>query len=80
MQDEPMNGEQIEEALEERVEWINAIAELAVDGNWQSVQRAVDDLDDKHVRDMVYVLLLARGGDLKTFREFAEKAEAAPLN
>jgi hypothetical protein len=80
MQEEPMDGKQMEEALEERVEWIDAIAELAVDGRWKSVQKAVDDLDDEHVRDMVYVLLLARGGDLKAFRDFAEKAEAAPLN
>ncbi len=60
----------LEEALAERVEWINRATELAANDNWQAVQKAVDELDDgEHLRSLIYVLVLARGSDLRRARD-----------
>jgi len=59
----------LEAALAERVDWINRVTELAADDDWQAVQRAVDELDDETMRSLIYVLVLARGSDLRRARD-----------
>jgi hypothetical protein len=59
----------LERALAERVDWINRVTQLAADDNWQAVQRAIDELDHEHLRSMIYVLVLARGSDLRRARD-----------
>ena len=59
----------LEAALAERVDWINLVTQLAADDNWQAVESAVDELDDEHLRSLIYVLVLARGSDLRRARD-----------
>jgi hypothetical protein len=58
-----------EEVLAERVNWINRATELAANDNWHAVHEALCELDDEHLRSMIYVLVLARGHDLRRARD-----------
>jgi hypothetical protein len=55
----------LEEVLAEPVNWINRVTELAANENWHGVHKALGELDDEHLRSMIYVLVLARGNDLR---------------
>ena len=70
----------VEVALEERVEWINGVTELAAEDDWQGVQTAIDQLDDEHLRSVVYVLIMARSGDAQRLHDLVANWNSAPLN
>ncbi len=80
MSDENNIDREVTEALDERLTWINTVTDLVAADNWQSVTKAIDELDDEHLRSMIYVLILARGNDLNKMRDLASKADAAPMN
>jgi hypothetical protein len=44
------------------------------------VQKAINDLDDGQLRGMLYVVLLARGGDARKMKELIGNMNSAPLN
>lgn len=71
---------EVKAALDERIEWINGVTEFATAGDWQSVQKAIDQLDDEHLRSVIYVLILARGGDTQRLRDLVANWNTAPLN
>ncbi len=71
---------QIKAALDQRIEWIDQVTDLARAENFSAVQRATSDLDDEHLRSLIYVLVLARGGDAKTLRWLVDNWSTAPLN
>jgi hypothetical protein len=64
------NERRSEGALEERIAWIVETTRLLAAGDCQAVQRAIDELDDEHLRSMIYVLLLARASDAEQVREW----------
>ncbi len=70
----------LKQVLASYCDWIEQVTELAADDNWQAVHRAVNDLEDGQLRGMIYVLLLARGGDLRQMRQLAANWDPAPLN
>ncbi len=70
----------VKKALDERVEWINRVTDLVVDEKLKAVAEAIAEIPDEHLRSMIYVLMLARGGDARTMRELATNWNAAPLN
>ena len=63
-------------ALDERIAWINRVTELVFDDDWP----AINELDDQHLRGMIYVLVMARGGDAQRMRGLVQCWDAAPQN
>jgi hypothetical protein len=64
----------LEQTLDEHIDWINHVTELAAADNWPAVTKAINDLEDRQLRGMLYVLILARGGDLSRLRAMAWQA------
>jgi hypothetical protein len=71
---------EIKRALDERIEWIEQVTGLARAENWPGVQAAINDLDPAHLRSMIYVLVLARGGDAKKLRWLVDHWSTAAMN
>jgi hypothetical protein len=70
----------IKEALDEHVDWVEQVTELAANDNWKAVQASISGLEDEQLRGMVYVLVLARGADLRETRKLAANWNTAPFN
>lgn len=67
----------LKETLDEHVEWVDEMTEFAAAGNWQAAQKAIGELRDEQLPGMIFVLVLARGGDLAKLRTLAlQRAEA----
>lgn len=75
-----MNSDEIKEALDEHIAWINQVTELAAADNWPAVQKAINDLEADQLPGMVYVLMLARGGHSRTMQDVIANWNAASLN
>jgi hypothetical protein len=80
MNDQNNIDPEIEAALDGHVKWMNDATELATAGDWQALQTEIERLDEQQVRALLYIALLARGGDLNRLREIVAKPDAAPMN
>jgi hypothetical protein len=70
----------IKEALDNRIDWINRVTDLVVSERIEAVTKAIDEIPDEHLRSVIYVLLLARGGDAQKMHELRENWRSAPPN
>jgi hypothetical protein len=70
----------VTEELEDRIKWINDVTELAAAENWWAVTQAIDEIDLEQLRLLIYILILARVGDMRKLRTLDARAERAPLN
>ena len=57
-----MNDEQ-RSAFDERIHWINHVTDLARDGNLPAAWQAIEEVDDEHLRSMIFVLIVGCAGD-----------------
>jgi hypothetical protein len=69
-----------QEGLEDRIEWIKDVTELAAAENWRAVRKAIDDIDLEHLRLSIHILILARAGDLRKLQPLGARAERGLLN
>jgi hypothetical protein len=54
---------QVREALDERIDWINQVTDLCRKRGPEGIQKPIADIDDEHLRSMIFVLILGRAGD-----------------
>ena len=70
----------IKETLDEHIEWINAVTELATADKREAVQKAVNDVRPEQMPGMIYTLILQRGNDAKWIQDRIANWKAAPSN
>jgi hypothetical protein len=61
---------QIRKPLDDRMEWINHVTELAQRRDHRAVWNAIADVDAEHLHSLVYVLILARVDDLERVKSY----------
>jgi hypothetical protein len=61
--------DQTQSAFDERIRWINQVTDVARDGNLKAVWRAIEDVDDEHLRSQIFVLVLARVDDYERIKD-----------
>ena len=52
-------------ALDERIEWINQVTDLCLKHGADAIQKHIDEIEDQHLRSMIFVLVLARARNLE---------------
>ena len=50
-------------ALDDRIRWINEVTDLARQQHWVKVGQAIEQVDDEHLRSLMWVLINARVDD-----------------
>jgi hypothetical protein len=62
----------VNDTIEDRIEWINEVTELAVAADWRAVEKAIGEIDYAQARLLLQVLIIARAGDLRKLRALGE--------
>lgn len=72
MSDENIDPE-VTKALDERVDWINSVEAAERKHGVKALQKAIDELDDEHLRFTLFVLMSLRISDRKAIEELAAR-------
>ena len=71
---------EVKKALDERIEWINTVTGLCRERGAKAIQKPIDEIDDNHLRSMIFVLIIARADDRETLTkaldEYDKRVEA----
>jgi hypothetical protein len=64
---------EVTKALDERIDWINSVEAAERKHGVKALQKAIDELDDEHLRFTLFVLMSLRVSDRKAIEEVAAR-------
>ena len=79
MSDENIDPE-VKQALDQRIDWINSVEAAERKDGVKALQKAIDELDDEHLRLTLFVLMSLRISDRKAIEELAAKQARSKRN
>jgi hypothetical protein len=64
-----MMDDESESAYSDRIRWISHVTDYGREGDLKTVWRAIEEVDEEHLRSLILVLVLSRVDDHERMRE-----------